>query len=52
MVVVLVFLAFCKTPWQVHIPFPFITADSVKANLESLRTVRIAHLSVHSSASS
>lgn len=50
MVVMMVFLTFWKMPWQVHIPFPCIIAVSVKANLESLMTVRTAHSPLHSSA--
>lgn len=40
--VMMVFLTFCRTPWQVHIPFPCIIALSVKTKLESLKTARIA----------
>lgn len=52
MMVMIVFLTFCRTPWQVHIPFPCIIAVSVKANLESLVTVRTARSPLHSFASS
>lgn len=52
MVLMTVVLTFWKTIWQEHIPFPFIIAVSVKANPESLMTVRTAHSPLHSSDSS
>lgn len=52
MVVVMMFLTFRKTIWQEHIPFPCIIAVSVKANPESLMTVRTAHSLLHSPDSS
>lgn len=52
MVVVMMFLTFRKTTWQEHIPFPCIIAVPVKANPESLMTVRTAHSLLHSPDSS
>lgn len=49
MVVMMMFLTFCKTIWQEHIPFPWVIAVSVKASLESLMAVRMAHSPLHSS---